>query len=224
MLCKTEIFAILDLMFKIDIIGIAGLSGSGKSTLSKKINKYFIDKKVSSSIIEMDCLLNELKEKYFSREIDYVSNDDAVYVNLKKNPITTVELNSNKTLIRCYFFFRNIIINFLTLKKIFKLKKEGYSLAIIEGVNLNCLILPINYRIIVTCDYDVRLLRKSLREKHKISKSSLDKMDYRHQLVSYGGKYKYDYLFDNSEDISSMENAVNEVYKNFCLKKNNKNN
>ena len=199
-----------------DIIGICGLSSCGKSTLSRYINQCALDKQVSSHIIEMDCVFDDLKRSIFSKHIKYIPYDDSTHICLNENPITT---SDQKIIIQGYAFLRNILVNILIKKELYILKKEGYQLIIIEGVNLNHLNIPIDYRIKVTCDYSKRLVRKAKREHKSLVSEELDLADYRCKLTNLDDNVEYDFVYNNSGSLEDLEASAQKIYKKYRLKK-----
>ena len=199
-----------------DIIGICGLSSCGKSTLSRYINKCALDKQVSSHIIEMDCVFDNIKRSIFSKHIRHIPYDDSTHICLNENPITT----SNRKIIICgYAYLKNILVNILIKKELYTLKKNGYKLIIIEGVNLNHLYIPIDYRIKVTCDYPKRIVRKAKREHKEFVSEELDLADYRYKLTNPDNNIEYDFIYNNSGSLEELEAIAQKIYKKYRLKK-----
>lgn len=116
------------------IIGIYGLSGSGKSTLSRHINQFALAKHDSSCIIELDCILDDIKKTLFSKQIKHIPYDENTHICLKNNPISKTK---NKVFIKTFFALRNVLVNIVLKKELYSLKKQGIRLVIIEGANLN---------------------------------------------------------------------------------------
>lgn len=199
-----------------DIIGICGLSSCGKSTLSRYINRCALDKQVSSHIIELDCVLDNLKRTIFSKHVRYIPYDDSTHICLNENPITT---SNRKIIIQGYAFLRNILVNILIKKELYALQKAGYQLIIIEGVNLNHLSIPIDYRIKVTCDCSNRLVRKAKREHKEFVSEELELADYRCKLTNIDGNVEYDFVYDNSGSLEELGTSAQTIFKKYCLKK-----
>lgn len=198
-----------------DIIGICGLSSCGKSTLSRYLNKCALDKQISSHIIEMDCVFDNLKRTLFSKHIKYIPYDDHTHICLNENPITT---SDQKIIIKGYEFLRNILVNILIKKELYKLKKQNFQLIIIEGVNLNHLNIPIDYRIKVTCDYSNRLIRKAKRERKTNTTKELELSDYRCKLTNNDDNIEYDFVYNNSGSLEELEKNAKKIYKKYRLK------
>ena len=198
-----------------DIIGICGLSSCGKSTLSRHLNKCALDKQISSHIIEMDCVFDNLKRTLFSKHIKYIPYDDHTHICLNENPITT---SDQKIIIKGYEFLRNILVNILIKKELYKLKKQNFQLIIIEGVNLNHLNIPIDYRIKVTCDYSNRLIRKAKRERKTNTTKELELSDYRCKLTNNDDNIEYDFVYNNSGSLEELEKNAKKIYKKYRLK------
>ncbi len=198
-----------------DIIGICGLSSCGKSTLSRYLNKCALDKQISSHIIEMDCVFDKLKRTLFSKHIKYIPYDDHTHICLNENPITT---SDQKIIIKGYEFLRNILVNILIKKELYKLKKQNFQLIIIEGVNLNHLNIPIDYRIKVTCDYSNRLIRKAKRERKTNTTKELELSDYRCKLTNNDDNIEYDFVYNNSGSLEELEKNAKKIYKKYRLK------
>ena len=198
-----------------DIIGICGLSSCGKSTLSRYLNKCALDKQISSHIIEMDCVFDKLKRTLFSKHIKYIPYNDHTHICLNENPITT---NNKKIIIKGYEFLRNILVNILIKKELYKLKKQNFQLIIIEGVNLNHLNIPIDYRIKVTCDYSNRLIRKAKRERKTNTTKELELSDYRCKLTNNDDNIEYDFVYNNSGSLEELEKNAKKIYKKYRLK------
>ena len=198
-----------------DIIGICGLSSCGKSTLSRYLNKCALDKQISSHIIEMDCVFDNIKRTLLSKHIKYIPYDDHTHICLNENPINT---SNQKIIIKGYDFLRNILVNILIKKELYKLKKQNFQLIIIEGVNLNHLNIPIDYRIKVTCDYSNRLIRKSKREHTTNAKKELNLSDYRCKLTNDDDNIEYDFVYNNSGSLEELEKYAKKIYKKYRLK------
>ena len=198
-----------------DIIGICGLSSCGKSTLSRYLNKCALDKQISSHIIEMDCVFDNIKRTLLSKYIKYIPYDDHTHICLNENPITT---SDQKIIIKGYEFLRNILVNILIKKELYKLKKQNFQLIIIEGVNLNHLNIPIDYRIKVTCDYSNRLIRKAKRERKTNTTKELELSDYRCKLTNNDDNIEYDFVYNNSGSLEELEKNAKKIYKKYRLK------
>ena len=103
-------------------------------------------------------------------------------------------------------------------KELYTLKKNGYKLIIIEGVNLNHLYIPIDYRIKVTCDYSNRLIRKAKRERKTNTTKELELSDYRCKLTNNDDNIEYDFVYNNSGSLEELEKNAKKIYKKYRLK------
>lgn len=192
------------------IIGICGYPSSGKSTLAKQINTCAFQKNQSSYIIELDCVLDDLKRALFSSKIKQIPWGEENHITLKSNPVTT---SKSQFIIKGYFFIKSIALNILVHKKIFELKKKNYSLIILEGVDLNCLKIPIDYRIRVSCDLVNRINRKSIRERKIITLEDIERVDRHYELTNNEKNIIYDEKIENSSSIENLKQKAVKIYK-----------
>ena len=186
------------------IIGIGGRSASGKTTLSNLISSY--DDEIAQ--IPMDSVLNGFKKRFFKVSDNF--NEDETILSLENNPMQDI---SNSFIFSGYAFFRNCLFNCLVNYNLYKLQREGYSMVIIEGSNVEALSIHFDFLVHMNSDTIDRSKRRSLRDKVQFTTKEMDREDKRQDLVLKMSRLlDYDYEVSNDKGLLSLDREAKKIY------------
>lgn len=186
------------------IIGIGGRSASGKTTLSNLISSY--DDEIAQ--IHMDSVLNGFKKRFFKVSDNF--NEDETILSLENNPMQDI---SNSFIFSGYAFFRNCLFNCLVNYNLYKLQREGYSMVIIEGSNVEVLSIYFDFLVHMNSDTIDRSKRRSLRDKVQFTTKEMDREDKRQDLVLKMSRLlDYDYEVSNDKGLLSLDREAKKIY------------
>lgn len=186
------------------IIGIGGGSASGKTTLSNLISSY--DDEIAQ--IHMDSVLNGFKKRFFKVSDNF--NEDETILSLENNPMQDI---SNSFIFSGYAFFRNCLFNCLVNYNLYKLQREGYSMVIIEGSNVEALSIHFDFLVHMNSDTIDRSKRRSLRDKVQFTTKEMDREDKRQDLVLKMSRLlDYDYEVSNDKGLLSLDREAKKIY------------
>ncbi|MCI9585629.1 MAG: hypothetical protein HFH45_03230 [Bacilli bacterium] len=186
------------------IIGIGGRSASGKTTLSNLISSY--DDEIAQ--IHMDSVLNGFKKRFFKVSDNF--NEDETILSLENNPMQDI---SNSFIFSGYAFFRNCLFNCLVNYNLYKLQREGYSMVIIEGSNVEALSIHFDFLVHMNSDTIDRSKRRSLRDKVQFTTKEMDREDKRQDLVLKMSRLlDYDYEVSNDKGLLSLDREAKKIY------------
>ncbi|MCI9084659.1 MAG: hypothetical protein HFH46_03505 [Bacilli bacterium] len=186
------------------IIGIGGRSASGKTTLSNLISSY--DDEIAQ--IHMDSVLNGFKKRFFKVSDNF--NEDETILSLENNPMQDI---SNSFIFSGYACFRNCLFNCLVNYNLYKLQREGYSMVIIEGSNVEALSIHFDFLVHMNSDTIDRSKRRSLRDKVQFTTKEMDREDKRQDLVLKMSRLlDYDYEVSNDKGLLSLDREAKKIY------------
>lgn len=186
------------------IIGIGGGSACGKTTLSNLISSYDDD----IAQIHMDSVLNGFKERFFRVHDNF--NEDEIILSLENNPVSNI---SNPVIYCGYTFFRNCLFNCLVNYNLRKLQREGYSMVVIEGSNIESLYIHFDFLVHMNSDTIDRSKRRTLRDKVQFTAEKMNEEDERRNLVlKMSRSLDYDYEVANDKGLISLDREAKKIY------------
>ncbi len=186
------------------IIGIGGGSACGKTTLSNLISSH--DDEIAQ--IHMDSVLNGFKKRFFKVSDNF--NEDETILSLENNPMQDI---SSSLIYSGYAFFRNCLFNCFVNYNLYKLQREGYSMVIIEGYNIETLSISFDFLVHMDSDIIDRSKRRSLRDKVQFTPKEMDIEDKRRRLVlKISRSLDYDYKIDNDKNLLALDREAKKIY------------
>lgn len=185
------------------IIGITGHAGSGKTTLSN-----IISEKTGASVIHLDRVLDDIKNKKMMRGI----TENSRYTGAKMiNTRLSDFIYDSPILIKPYLSIRKKIKSKILNKKIEEHRSNNEKVIIIEGIDLNDLEIKngLDFLVKINVPYHTRISRIAQRD------GILDKnfIVHRDQKVAKGLKdnKKPNLVVENNGTMEDLENLASHI-------------
>lgn len=199
------------------IIGITGNSGSGKTTFSNAL-----DSKKSVSVIHVDTLVGEAKQKYFKRFLQ--SKENNITESTSKNPKLKIGIKrffyKSKFTFKFLMALRSKLVESSIKEKINQFKKEGKELVVIDDWVLSThkwLDNQLSHTYVLNRNYSAR--RAGIRTRDDLSTEELKVADlpYALRFVKIPEGEKVTQINNNGSIEELEEKALNEATKYVSL-------